>query len=504
MAISNAVGSERISRIVGYKITKGNFSNTTPNLPQRIAILGEANTANQGGLSTDAIELTTAQKAGELFGYGSPIYNMMRILRPVNGGGIGGIPTIVYPQASSGATAAARDVTPVGTATANGTHTLIINGRGSVDGEKYDFTIANGDTPAAIVTKMITAVNNVLGAPVIATDGTGKVVLTTKWEGLSSEELDVSVDTNGIDLGVTYGVVSSATGAGSPSITASLTSFGENWNTIVINPYGSVAFSDLEAYNGIPDPSIPTGRYQGIIMKPFIALYGDVSDDPSTLTDARKAEVTNAVCPAPLSKAFSMEAAANMATLFGRVAQDTPHLDVNALTYPDMPIPSDDNIGSMVSYDFRDSIVKKGSSTVTLSAGRYKIEDFVTTYHPDGELPPQFRYCRNLMLDFNVRFAYYLLEQINVVDKAIAADGDVISVSGVIKPKMWKQIVDNMAVDLGKRALVADVAFMQESIIVGISTVNPDRLETFFKYKRTGIARIASTTAEAGFNFGTL
>jgi phage tail sheath gpL-like len=503
MAISNAVGSERISRVVGYKITKGNFSNSTPNLPQRIAILGEANTANQGALDTSAKEITTAQQAGELYGYGSPIYNMLRILRPVTGGGIGGIPTIVYAQASVG-TAAEREVTPVGTATANGTHTLIINGRGSVDGQKYDFIVASGDTPAAIVTKMITAVNNVLGAPVIGTDGTGKIVLTSKWTGLTSEELDVVVDTNGASLGVVYGVVSSAVGAGSPSITSSLTSFGEDWNTIVLNPYGSVAFDDLEAYNGIPDPANPTGRYKGIIMKPFIALYGDLTDDPSVLTDGRKLEVTNASCPAPLSKGFSMEAAANMANLFARVAQDTTHLDVNAMTYTDMPTPSDDNIGSMVSYDFRDSIVKKGSSTVTLSSGRYKIEDFITTYHPDGELPPQFRYCRNLMLDFNVRFSYYLLEQINVVDKTIAADEDIIKVSGVIKPKMWKQIVDNMAADLGKRALVADVAFMQESIDVGISTVNPDRLETFFKYKRTGIARIASTTAEAGFNFGTL
>jgi len=504
MAISNAVGSERISRVVGYKITKGNFSNVTPNLPQRIAILGEANTANQGGLSTTPVEITTSQQAGELYGYGSPIYNILRILRPVTGGGIGGIPTIVYPQASAGAVAAEREVTPVGSATANGTHTLIINGRGSVDGSRYDFTVADGDNPVAIVAKMITAVNNVLGAPVIGTDGTGKIVLTAKWEGLTSEELHVAVDTNGASLGVTYGVVSSAVGAGSPSITASLTSFAENWNTVVVNPYGAAAFDDLEAFNGIPDPTTPTGRYQGIIMKPFIALYGDRTDDPSVLTDSRKIQVTNASCPAPLSKGFDMEAAANMALKHARIAQDSPHSDVNGLTYDDMPTPEDGDIGSMVSYDFRDSIVKKGSSTVTLSAGRYKIEDFVTTYHPDGELPPQFRYCRNLMLDFNVRFTYYLLEQINVVDKTIAADDDVIGVSGVIKPKMWKQIVDNMAVDLGKRALVADVAFMQDSIEVGISTVNPDRLETFFKYKRTGIARIASTTAEAGFNFGTI
>lgn len=505
MAISNAVGTERVSRVVGYKITKGNFSNSTPNLPQKIAILGEANEANQATLSTTPIELTTAQQAGELFGYGSPIYTQMRILRPSSGGVVGGIPTIVYPQAeAAGAVAAVREITPVGTATANGSHFLIINGRDSVDGQRYEFVVANGDTPAAIVTKMITAVNNVLGSPVIATNGTGKIVLTAKWKGLTSEDLNVTIDTNGNDLGVTYGVASTATGAGTPSITASLNLFGENWNTIVVNPYGEPVFDDLEAFNGIPDPTTPTGRFLGIIMKPFIAIYGDLTNDPSVLTDSRKTQVTNAVAPAPLSKGFPMEAAANMAALFSRVEQDTPHLDVASLSYLDMPIPSDGNIGSMVDYNFRDSIVKKGSSTVTLSAERYVIQDFVTTYHPDGELPPQFRYCRNLMLDFNVRFSYYLLEQINVVDHAIAADDDVVSVSKVVKPKQWKQIVGNMFVDLGKRALIADVAFSQESLQVDISAINPDRLESFFKYKRTGIARISSTTAEAGFNFGNI
>jgi hypothetical protein len=45
---------------------------------------------------------------------------------------------------------------------------------------------------------------------------------------------------------------------------------------------------------------------------------------------------------------------------------------------------------------------------------------------------------------------------------------------------------------------------MKDSIEVAISTTNPDRLETFFRYKRSGVARISSTVAEAGFNFGTL
>jgi hypothetical protein len=167
-----------------------------------------------------------------------------------------------------------------------------------------------------------------------------------------------------------------------------------------------------------------------------------------------------------------------------------------------MPIPIDGDIGLMSVYNNRDAIVKKGGSTVDLVAGRYQVQDFVTTYHPDGEIPPQFRYARNLMLDFNVRYGYYLLEQINVVDKTIANDADTISVGSIIKPKQWKQIVATYANDLAKRALIADPDFMVESIIVALSGTNPDRLDTFFRYKRTGIARISSTTAEAGFNFG--
>jgi len=89
---SDAVGTERISKVVGYKITKGNFATTSSNLPQRIALLGEANDANQLTLDTDPFEITSAQQAGERYGYGSPLYLMARILFPVQGGGVGGVP----------------------------------------------------------------------------------------------------------------------------------------------------------------------------------------------------------------------------------------------------------------------------------------------------------------------------------------------------------------------------------------------------------------------------
>lgn len=501
---SNAVGSENVSKVVGYKIVKIDLSTTTPNLPQRVMVFAEANDLNQGSLDTNPQELLTAQQVGVLYGYGSPAYHIMRILRPASGGGIGSIPvTFVAQPKAIGSTKKIVEITPVGVASGNGTHTVVVSGRPGIDGVNYDFNVNAGDTTGDITAKIEDAMNNVLGCPFISVSTEYEVVCSSKWSGLTSNGLNIRIDTNGNDLGITYATNITSAGSGTPSIAVGLGSIGNQWVTIVVNSYGAVPsiMNALEAFNGIPDPDNPTGRYSGIIMKPFIALTGSVLDDPTAVTDPRKENVTISICPAPLSEGLAMEAAANACVLFARQAQDNPHLDISGMSYPDMPTPAD--IGLMSEYSFRDAFVKKGCSTVQLTGGRYQVNDFVTTYHPEGETPPQFRYCRSLVQDFNIRFGYYLLEQINVVDHAIANNNDVVSASKVIKPIQWKQILDTYAVDLSTRAITSDPGFMQDSLIVGISATNPDRFETEFGYKRSGYARQVSTTGKAGFNIGT-
>lgn len=453
---SDAVGLDRISRVVGYKIKKGNFRQSSPNLPQRIAIFAEANAANQTDLETDPVEVLNARQAGELYGYGSPIHMIMRILRPLSGDGVGGIPTVVYAQeAAPGATQKVLTIEPSGVATGNGVHTIVIAGRTNVDGVPYDINIEEGDTTAEITAKIADAINNVLGSPVIAEATDYEVTLTSKWAGLTANELNVEVQSNDTDLGITYVVTEDAAGSGTPTISGSLDKFGNAWNTIVLNSYGMVTsvMNALQSFNGIPDPDNPTGRFSGIVMKPFVAITGFITEDPSGITDARSQEVTIATAPAPLSKGFSFEAAANMTFLEAIRAENTPHLDVAGRFYPDMPAPT--LIGAMGTYNNRDAMVKKGLSTVDLVAGRYQVQDFVTTYHPVGEVPPQFRYVRNLQLDFNVRYGYYLLEQIHVVDHALAGNSSTVSVANVVKPKQWKQIVDGYAFIITNRASLA-------------------------------------------------
>jgi len=506
--ISTAIDVTRVSRVVGYKIKPGNFAPTTPYLPQRIAILGEANTANQGTLDTDPYEFITAKEAAIKYGYGSPLHQMARILRPVSGNPLGGIPTIAYPQESdTGATAAVYTlgIAVATTVTKNATHKIIINGRDNIDGVSYSFNVVNGESQTDVQDKVVDAINNVLAAPVTAAEATADVVITTKWKGATAI-LSVEIDTQGEDAGIVYSEVTNVNGTGVVVLTNALAAFGENWNTIVINPYGAAQFDVLEAFNGVPDPTTPTGRYEPIVFKPFVALYGSLlsdKDDIVAITNlaARQDQVTNVHCPAPNSKGFAYEAAANMCMTFAPIAQNYPHLDNSAKTYPDMPVPSNGDIGDFSDYNARDFMVKRGSSTVSLRSGKYSIEDFITTYAPNGENLPKFRFARDLNIHWNYEFNWRLVMIRDVQDKTIVPNDSPSRVSDTVSPKQGKQLLISHINSMAELALIADVAFSEKSILVEINETNPARLDFFNRYKITSTAHIVSSDVEIDFNF---
>lgn len=509
MGFSNAVTLDSVSRVVGYKIRKGNFSKTTPYLPQRIAILGEANTANQSGLDTTPFEFISSKQVGDKYGYGSPLHQIARILRPLSGNVLGGIPTVIYPQVSDGGATACvikKGVAVATSVTKTVTHIIRISGRNSLDGASYAYTLTAGLVQAEVTAIIIDAVNNVLGSPVTAALSTLDIDFPTKWEGATAAEINIEFDTQGEAAGVVYSEVSKTGGTGTVDVATSIALFGENWNTIVINPYGSAAFSDLETYNGVPDPDNPTGRYLPTTFKPFVALFGSVLDTIAgieAITDAaaRKDQVTNVLCPAPNSEAFTWEAAANMCVLIAPVMANTPHLGIGGKAYLDMPVPIDEDMGDFLTYEGRNSLVKKGSSTVLLQNGKYTVQDLITTYHPDGETPPKFRKVRDLNVDWNMGYGWLLIMSRDIQDKAIVQDNVPIRVINTISSKQAKQLAITFIEDKEGLALIYDSAFSIDSIEVGINESNPARLDIFFRYKRTSTADIVSSDVEVDFAF---
>lgn len=504
-AISTAVSLGRVSAIVGYAIEAVLEGIAAGNLPIRIAILAEANTANQSGLP-DELDFTSAAEVGTALGYGSPAYLVARILRPYSGDKLGGIPTIVYPVAeAAGATATAITYAITGTATKNATHYLKVNGRTSLDGTNYSYAVETGDGAAEISQKMIDAINNVLGAPAAGTLSTNDAVFTSTWLGASSAELDIEIDTDGEAAGLTYSLSSKVDGAGAPSISDALDNFGENWNVFVINALGTgTTYLDaLESFNGNPNDG--TGRYVSTVFKPFTAFTGTTGSTLSaltTITDSRKNEVTNSIVPMPNSSAFGFEGAANAVFVYAKTAQDEPHTDPIGQILSD--VPGVENAGDFADASKRDQIVKVGSSTVKLNSEQFEVVDLVTTSHPDDE--PQtavlYRWVRDWVCNMNIRYKYFLLEQTNVIGKTILENGAQSTASNTISPNRWKAILYGLAEQLEEEAIIADADYMKESIQVAIGESNPNRFETSFKVQLTGTARVLSTTSQFTFNFG--
>lgn len=501
---STAISQSTVAAVTGIDLKKGNFSKSSPFLPQTISIFAEANTDFQSGLSTEPLQITNARAAAEAYGYGSPMHRIAQTLFPKSGGGVS-VPVYCYAQEEAGSAAAKKiTITPSGNATASGTVYVRVAGRNVSDTGTYAVNIASGDTPTEQCDKFRAAVAAIRESPITGS-GTSTFIAEAKWKGLTSNDLKVIIDTDGNDIGVTYSVAVTTAGSGTPSVSASLALIGNVWKTLIINSYGlvSATITEFETFNGVPGPT-PTGRFDATIWKPIYVLSGTLLDDPTSITDAaaRKSQLTIWTCPAPLSQGFGFEAAANVAVVLSKIFQDTPNISPLNQVYPDMPGPVEGAVPAMVDFATRDAYVKKGCSTVDFVNGRYVMKDFVSTYHPDGENPPHYRYPVDINKIANMKYRYALREQEVLIGKQLANNEDAVTAANVITPNGWKtevfEIIDSGVAD----GLIVDADFSKASTITGINNVNPNRMDTEFSIKTSGVAYQSSTTMTQGFNFG--
>ncbi len=513
--LSTAIDAAAVARTVGYALGFKDFSEASRNLPQRITIFSVIQESLQGAFTDWNIRHTVSsvQEVLDLFGI-CPAYYLMRILKPVSGGGIGSIPVDIFPILETTGALSVGTLTITGTADKTVTHTVVLNGRKFIDSQSAQYVVESGDTATEVAAKVFAAVNAMLSASVTGAAGAaGEVDFTSKWQTLTANEISLTIDIGTDDAGLTYALPTFISGAGAFDLSTALANIGEIWTTGIINTFDDSLFDVFEDFNGAPDPDTGgTGRWNAKTVKPFIACLGTKISVKATLlalAAGREADLTNCLAPAPNSLGFTFEAAANMLGAFMLKMNNKPHSTAAEVYFPDMPFPLNGDIGDMKDYNNRDDLVKGGVSTATFDeALGYRIEDFITFRRlaAQAEQAKDWRYCRDIVgIDFNVAYQYRLTEETYLVARTIVNDTDVVD-SGVsadvIKPKDWKAILFDFFEDLGKKALIADVAFAEASLQVAISGVNPKRFETTFNYKRTSTVRISSTTAFAGFNFG--
>lgn len=493
MARSIAVDPSAVARVVGIEtIFKDLRNGALAILPQRIAVIGQG--SSDAVYSSTKAQVTSASQAGNLFGYGSPIHLAIKQLLPSNGDGVGTIPVTVYPlQDDVSGVVATGLIAPIGTQIESAAYRVLVNGIRS-----EQFVVAAGDTIETAATSIATAINSVLEMPVKATATPTNVSITSKWKGLSANDLYVQV-IGSISSGMTFAVTQPTGGLVNPSVSPALAQFGSVWETMVLNclnPTDTDALNELSTFGD--------GRWGSLIRKPFVAFVGNTAEtvaEATSITDARKTDKTNSQLVSPGSVDLPLVTAARQLARIAVVANENPPCDYGSQRATGLNPGAD---GVQWLYTERDLAVKKGSSTVEVRDNVVNISDTVTFYHPTGEDVPAYRYVCDIVKLQNIIFNYDLIFANPEWDGApMIPDYQPTTNPKAKKPKMAIAAMGAVTDSLGLEAIISDPEFTKKNTFAEISTTNPKRMDMSITVKLSGNTNILAVDLNFGFFFGT-
>jgi len=493
MTISTAVDASAVARVLGIKtVYKDLRGNSVLNLPQRIAVIGQGATAST--YAADKVQVTSAAQVADLFGFGSPLHLAARQLFPTNGDGVGTIPVTIYPLVDDGAgVVSAGDITPSGTPTEAGAYTVFVNNIAS-----NTFVISVGDVVADMTAAITAAINAVLEMPIIAVDGGTAVDFTSKWKGISANDIVVEV-AGPTDAGVSFAITQATGGLVNPDITDTLALIGDVWESLILNCLNISDTTTLGLYQTFGD-----GRYGALTRKPCVVFTGNTATTVTNaivVSDARKTDKINCQLVAPGSNDLPFVVAARQLARIAVVANNNPPVDYGSQDATGL-IPGDD--GDQWNYVQRDQAVKAGSSTIQVKDGVINLSDTVTFYHPSGDPIPAYRYVCDIVKIQNILFNLDLIFAVPEWDGApLIPDNQPTFNRAAKKPKMAKAAIAALVDSLALNAIISDPDFTKASIQAEIDNQNPKRLNIVFTVKLSGNTNIISIDFEFGFYFGT-
>lgn len=492
MAISTAISNSSVARVVGIQTKAQGFTaGSLRNLPQRIMVVGQGSTASSYALTK--LQVSSAQEAGQTYGFGSPLHLAALQLLPVNGDGVGAVPVTMYPLADDGSgVAAIGDITPSGTQTKSAQYVVRVSGISS-----GVFVIAAGDSVATIVTAMTAAINAAVSLPVTATDATTKVTVTAKWAGTSSNGiyLEVVGDTT---AGTTFAMTQPTGGLVNPDVQDALDQVGDVWETAIVNCLESTDPTSLDLYQ-----SFGAGRWGALTKKPLVVYTGTneaVRATVTAITDARTLDYVNVIIPVPGSPDLPLVISARAVARTASRANDNPPRDYGSMPLSGI-LPGTDS--EQWDYTARNIAVLAGSSTTELKSGAVTLSDTVTCYHPVGDPLPAYRYVCDIVKLQNIIYNLSLIFESEEWDGApLVPDDQRLTNPAAKQPKMAKAAVNAMIDDLGQQAIISDPTTAKKNTVVAINDQNPKRLDVVLSVQLSGNANIISIDLNFGFYFG--
>lgn len=241
----------------------------TAAVPYKLLVLGQQN-ADATASPLTPVRITSADQAGDMFGRGSMLHNMFRLIKGANSY----LETWTLPaRDNSAGKKAAGTVTLTGRATASGTLYLYI------DGQAVSCAVTADEELSATATRLAAAVNAKTSLPVTAAAAEGVVTLTCRWPGETGNTLSAVVSLYGEDVpaGLTVTCAAFTGGSGDPDMDEVIAALGdEQWHGIVLPWTGKAGLAalgvELDRRWG------PMVQKESITFTAFRGTHGETAD----------------------------------------------------------------------------------------------------------------------------------------------------------------------------------------------------------------------------------
>jgi phage tail sheath gpL-like len=490
-----AVTQSAVARVVGIDtIFRDLREGRIQFLPQRIIVIGQGNTASTFPLTK--LQVTSALQAATAYGFGSPIHEAVKQLLPVDGNGVGTIPVTVVPLAPGGSAQVAT-----GSITATGTATAAFAGRVRVGGIlSTEFVVLNTADVTAVAIAIAGAINAVLDMPVTAAAALGVVTLTTKWAGLTGNDITFEMIDTETDAGITFALTSMSGGLVSPDVSVGLAQIGNVWESLFVN--AAAPYTDTTTLDAFV--TYMEGRWNPLVRRPGVVFTCTAETNQTTLAaagNARRQDRTNVVTPMPGCANTPWAMAARQVSRIARIADSNPARDYGSQPLTGL-IPGTDI--QQFDYLARDLLVKSGISTIEVRDGVINISDTVTLFHPTGDTLPAYRFVKTIIKLQQVIFNMDLTFNNAAWDGAPLIPNDQPTTNrDARKPKTAVTDANAVISSLGLEAIISDPATAREATVAQINSQNPDRLDLSVTVQIGGNANIISADVNFGFFFGT-
>lgn len=335
----------------------------------RRLIIGQVNS----DVETDGalVLVSGSSQAAQIGGPGSMLHAMHTKFR--NGDPLGEIWCL--PVKLADGSAAAGKVTLSGVAGEPGLLSLYIGGK------RIRATVPNGGTAAAMATALAAAISASTDSAVLAVAAGPDVMLTSKWLGLTGNDIQLEMNRLGSNggektpSGLTVAITAMAGGTGSPEMPELLAAVGDEEFDFIVQPYTDTSSLDAlrDWMNDISGRWAYSAQLYGHVYSARRGTLGEsiafgrARNDPHITINTMEVGM-----PEPLWENAAASAARNAVFISADPARPTQTGELVGIN----PAPA----GQRFLLNERQSLLSSGMATSTYNGGAVRIERAVTTY----------------------------------------------------------------------------------------------------------------------------